>query len=78
MEKVPAVFDGQIRMMERRELHILLVAGAVFCVKTPQSVPFAYREKIIVELELLQEQGIIMLVIEVTEWCIPLLSQNVL
>ena len=50
MEKFPAVFDGQIRMMERKEFHILLVAEAVFCVKTPQSVPFAYREKMIVEL----------------------------
>ena len=72
MEKFLAVFDGQIRMMERKEFHIL-VAGAVFCVKTPQSVPFAYREKIIVELKLLQEQGIIMPVIEVTEWCAPIM-----
>ena len=29
----------------------------MFSVKTPQSVPFAYREKLIVELELLQEQA---------------------
>ena len=72
MEKFLAVFDGQIRMMERKEFHIL-VAGAVFCVKTPQSVPFAYREKIILELKLLQEQGIIMPVIEVTEWCAPIM-----
>ena len=57
-QKFPTVFDGQIRMMEGEEFHILLVEGAIsFCVITPQSVPFAYGEKLIVELELFQEQG---------------------
>ena len=73
MQEFPAVFDGQIRMMEGEQFHILLVEGAVpFCVKMPRSVPFAYREKLKVELELLQEQGIIMPVTEVTEWCAPI------
>ena len=72
-EKFAAVFDRQIMMMERKEFHILLVAGAIFCVKTPQSVPFACREKIIVQLELLQKQVIITLNIEVTEWCAPIM-----
>ena len=58
MQKVSTIFVGQIRMMEGEEFHILLVEGAVsFCVETPRLVPFAYREKLIVELELLQEQG---------------------
>ena len=74
MQEFPAVFDGQIRMMEGERFHISLVEGAVpFCVKTPWSVPFAYREKLKVELELLQEQGIIMPVTEVTEWCAPIM-----
>ena len=52
------VFDGQIRIIEEEEFHILLVEGAVsLCVKTPQSVSFVYKEKLIVELQLLQEQG---------------------
>ena len=43
-----------------------------FCVKTPRAVPFAYREKLKAELELLQEQGIITPIKEVTEWCAPI------
>ena len=34
---------------------------------------FTYREKLIVELELLQEQCIIMLITKVTEWCAPII-----
>ena len=47
-----------------------------FRVKGPRSVPFAYREyreKLIVELELFQKQGIIMPVTEVTGWCTPIM-----
>lgn len=46
--------------------------------ETLQSVPFIYREKLIVELELLQEQGIIMLVTEVTdhEWCATIMMTS--
>ena len=47
--------------------HITLVTP--FCVKVPRSVPFAYRDKFKEELKLLQEQGIIAPVREVTEWC---------
>ena len=32
-----------------------------------------YREKLIVELELFQKQGIIMAVTEVTGWCAPIM-----
>ena len=53
MQDFPTVFDGQIRMMKEEQFHIFLVEGAVpFCMKIPQSLPFAYREKLI---ELLQE-----------------------
>ena len=47
---------------------IIIVSGKTvsFRVKGPQSVPFAYREKLIVELELSHKQGIIMPVTEVT------------
>ena len=52
--------------------------GCPILYKTPQSVPFVYREKLIVELELLQEQGIIMLVAEVIdhEWCASIMMTS--
>ena len=69
----PAVFDGQIRVMEGEKFHITLMEDPVpFCVKTPRSIPFAYRDKLQAELDLLQEQGIIAPVTEVTEWCCPI------
>ena len=50
-----------------------LVEGAVsFCVKTPRSIPFAFREKLKAELQTLQDQGIIAPVTQVTEWCTPI------
>jgi hypothetical protein len=36
----------------------------------PRTVPFAYREKLMAELELLQQQGIIAPVTTPTEWCV--------
>ena len=69
----PTVFDGNIRVMEGETFHISLCPGAVpFCVKTPRAIPFAYRDKLKVELELLQNQGIITPVTEVMEWCAPI------
>jgi len=55
------------------EHFIILAEGAKpFCVKAPLSVavPFAYREKLKAELELLQQQNIIAPVTQVTEWCV--------
>ena len=55
------------------EFHISLVDDAKpFCVNTPRSIPFAYREKLRAELDLLQKQGIIALVTEPTEWYAPI------
>ena len=55
------------------QFHISLTENAIpFCVKTPRSIPFAYRDKLKVELNLLQDQGIIAPVTEVTEWCAPI------
>ena len=59
--------------MEGEEFHISLVDDAKpFCVNTPRSIPFAYREKLRAELDLLQTQGIVALVTEPTEWCAPI------
>jgi len=69
----PTVFDGRIRTMEGEEFHITLTADAKpFCVTTPRSIPFAYRDKLKAELEVLQAQQIITPVTEATEWCAPI------
>ena len=74
MLEFASVFDGQVRTMQGEKFHISLVEGAVpFCIKAPRSVPFAYRDKLKLELDLLQEQGIIAPVTEATEWCAPIM-----
>ena len=74
MTQYPAVFDGQIRIMEGEKFHITLTEDAVpFCVKTPRAIPFVYRDKLKAELNLLREQGIITPAIQVTEWCAPII-----
>ena len=69
----PTVFDGLIKTMGGEKFHIALTDDAQpFCVKAPRTIPFAYRDKLKAELELLQEQGIITPVTEPTEWCAPI------
>ena len=73
MEEFPSVFDGQVRVMDGEQFHVTLTENAVpFCVKTPQTVPITYRDKLKAELELLQQQGIIAPVTEATQWCVPI------
>ena len=72
-DQCPTIFDGQIRSMEGEKFHISLTDDAKpFCVNTPRSIPFAYRDKLKAELDLLQSQHIIAPVVEVTEWCAPI------
>ena len=69
----PSVFDGQVKTMDGEEFHIELVDDPQpFCVHTPRAIPFAYREKLKNELDLLQSQGIIAPVTNPTEWCAPI------
>ena len=73
IDEFPSVFDGQVRVMDGERFHIALAENAIpFCVKTPRTVPFAYRDKLKAELELLQQQGIIAPVTETTRWCAPI------
>ncbi len=59
--------------MEGEKFHIALTEGAKpFCVHTPRAIPFAFSDKLKAEFELLQQQGIITLVTEPTEWCAPI------
>ena len=59
-KEFPTAFDGTIRTMVGEEFHIYLTENPEpFCVNTPRSIPFAYREKLKAELYLLQEQKII-------------------
>ena len=69
----PTVFDGQIRSMQGEYFHISLTDNVKpFCVNTPRSIPFAYRDKLKAELDILQQQNIITPVTEATEWCAPI------
>ena len=69
----PPVFDGHIKTMDGEKFHIALTDNAEpFCVHTPRAIPFAFRDKLKAELDLLQEQGVIAPVTEPTEWCAPI------
>ena len=73
VQEFPEVFNGQVTTMKGEKFTISVMDNAVpFCVKAPRTVPFAYREKLKEELEVLQRQGIITPVTEVTEWCAPI------
>ena len=73
MAEFPSVFDGQVRTMPGEQFHISLTEDArPFCVTTPRSIPFAYREKLKQEIDLLVDQGIITPVTEPTDWCAPI------
>ena len=73
MAEFPSVFDGQVRTMPGEKFHISLTEGArPFCVTAPRSIPFAYRDKLKQEIDLLVDQGIIAPVTEPTDWCAPI------
>ena len=72
-KEFPTVFDGSIRRIEGEKFHITLMAHAKsFCVNKPRSIPYAYRDKLKAELDLLQSQQIIAPVTEATEWYAPI------
>ena len=53
--------------------YLLQLAGAVpFCVNTPWSIPFAFRDKLRAELDLLLLQEVIAPIAKPTEWCAPI------
>ena len=55
MNEFPSVFDGQIKTMEGKNFQIALTDNTKpFCVKAPRAMPFAYRDKLKAELDLLQ------------------------
>ena len=69
----PTLFDGQIRSMQGEQFHIsLLDSVKPFCVNMPRAIPFAYRDKLKAELNLLEEQQIIAPITTATEWCAPI------
>ena len=49
-----------------------MLIDPIFCVTTPRTIPFAYRDKLKNEIDLLTSQGIITPVTEPTEWCAPI------
>ncbi len=51
----PEVFNGQIKTIEGKKFRIVPMEDAeLFCVHTPRTIPFTYRDKLKAELELLQ------------------------
>ena len=63
------MFDGTVKVME----HITQADDAQpFCVHTPRTIPFAFRDKLRLELDSLQAQGKISPVTEPTAWCAPI------
>lgn len=74
IEEFPSVYDGQVRVMDGEQFRIVLAEDAIpFHVKTPHTVPFAFRDKLKAELELLEQQGIIVPVTEATHWYAPIM-----
>jgi len=70
----PTLFDGQIRNMEGEWFHICLTGDVKpFHVSIPRSIPFAYRDKLKAELDLLESQHIIAPITVATEWCVPII-----
>ena len=78
MQDFPTVFDRQIRVMEVAEFRALLAEGAVPFSMKHHDQYHLHTEKLIVELLLLLEQGIIMLVAEVIhhEWCASIMMTS--
>ena len=73
MREFPSVLDSRIKTIDGEKFHITLAENAKpFCVNTPRAIPYAYRDKLKAELELLQSQGIITPVTVPTEWCAPI------
>ncbi len=61
------------RTMPGEKFPIALTKNAKpFCVTTPRTVPFPYRDKLKQEIDLLVRQEIIIPVTEPTEWCAPI------
>ena len=73
IDEFPTVFDGVIRTMPGEEFHIQLEEDALpFCVKTPRTIPYAYRDKLKSELDKMVANGVIVPVTEPTPWCAPI------
>ena len=59
--------------MEGEQFHIALTYDAKpFCVDTPRTIPYAYREKLLAELQSLEDHRVITPVSYPTEWCAPI------
>ena len=73
MSEFPTVLDGHIRTMPGEKFHISMTDDVFpFCVNTPRTIPFVYRDKLKQEIDLLVDQGIITPVTVPTDWCAPI------
>ena len=76
VSEFPSVFDGGIRAVPRERFNIHLKEDAVpFCVTSPRRVPSSLRKPHKEELRKLESEGIIVLVTDPTEWCVPIVVE---
>ena len=72
MKKYHRVFDGTVRPMKGEKFTIKLREDAKpFAIKTPRTVPYAYRDPLQKLLKKMVAEGVIAPVTEPTEWCAP-------
>ena len=52
INELPSIFDNKVKPMKGEQFHIALVDIAKpFCIKTPRTIAYAYREKLKAELQ---------------------------
>lgn len=72
-DEFPRVFDGSVRIMPGEKFKIHLTKNAKpFCLTTPRTVPFKYRDALKRELDKLEKLGIIAKQTKHTPWCLPI------
>ena len=73
IREFPSVFDSELKAMPGEEFRIELEDDVTpFCVRAPRAIPYAYRDKVQVELERMVREDIIAPVTEPTVWCAPI------
>ena len=73
IREYPQVFSDVPRPMPGEQFHIGLEDDVVpYCVTTPRTIPYAYRDKEKAELDRMVSERIIAPVTEPTRWCAPI------
>ena len=69
----PLVFSEEVKVMKGEEFKICLKDEAVpFCLITPRTILYAYREKLKTQLDKMVAANIIKPITTPTQWCAPI------